>query len=298
MKRFGVRAAAAVVVAVLLGGAASAQEFRHRGWAGDRLPGDKDDGCVMAIEVRGGVGGGFVLYGNSKREFRVGVGGRDLELEEGSQALGAIVFDDGPPIVLKGEVRSKTLVLFEPLDFPVEGGLARLVESARSVRLTYGKRYLRARLSGSSRAIELLARCASAPSEESRPQASAGRAGEPEGAQSAEFGFLRQGAAAGEAHEKLLGAGWQVEEPAAGRPVAGQPAEAAPDDRLAALRARGLPVRACDAAAGSCTIDYADAYGNALRVTATSDEEPKLRNWRLNPPDAPAEKPAGEGGEE
>lgn len=296
MERFWNGSAAAAALAVLLGGAASAQEFRHRGWAGDRLPGDKDQGCVMAMEVRGGVGGGFVLYGNAKREFRVGFGGRDLGLEPepGKETYGAIVFDDGPPIALKGEVRSKTLVLFEPLDFPVEGGLAGLVESARSVRLTYGKRYLRARLSGSSRAIEMLARCASAPAEEAPPQASVGRGAgaEPDGGvQSAEFGFLRQGAEASEAHEKLLGAGWQVEEPASA------PA-AAPDERLTAFRARGLPARACDAASGACTIDYADAYGNELRVTATSEEAPKLRSWRLNPPDAPAQKPAGEGGDE
>ena len=101
--------AAAAALAVLAG-AASAQEFRYRGWAGDRVPGDKDNGCVMALELRGGVGGGFVMYGNSKRAFRIGVGGRELDFEPGKETFAAVAFDDGPPIVLKGSAQLSSAI--------------------------------------------------------------------------------------------------------------------------------------------------------------------------------------------
>jgi hypothetical protein len=278
-------AALAALALVCATAGAHAQEFRYRGWAGDRLPGDKANGCVMALQLDGGVGGGFVMYGDPNRTFRIGLGGRGLELEPGKEGFAAVAFDDGPPIVLKGSAVSKTLALFEPLDFEIEGGLARLVESARSVRMTFGKRYMRARLSGSSKALELLARCVAAPAAEARARPSAGEP-QPEAPRAAEFGFLRQGSPAAEAHERLIGAGWQAEE---GSGPAG-------DDKVAAMRSGGLPVRACEAS--GCALDYADAYGNALRVTVTGEGEPRLKGWRLNPPDAPAAPPADAGEQE
>jgi hypothetical protein len=274
--------------ASLLGGpAAEAQEFRHRGWVGARLPGDTANGCAMGLDVRRG--GAFVVYANSDRAFRIGVASRELALEQGKEGLAAVTFDDSPPILLKGAAISTTTILFDAMDLAAEGGLQRLVEAARAVRFTYAGRSLRARLSGSARAIKLLRDCASAPEPiEAEPPAVAS----PQQAdgRSVDFSFLRQGMDLADANARLIDAGWQAEQP---RVAAGG------DDPLAqGLRDGGVTAASCSGAPPSCVVDYADAYGNALRVAASGDGGRRIVSWRLNPPDAPEPGGGGEDGAE
>lgn len=268
---------AGALLAVFSTSPSDAQEFRHRGWAGARLPGDKQNGCAMALEVRRDAG--LVVYADAKRRLRIGLASREWKLEPGKEALAAVTFNDGPPILLKGEAVLPTTVLFDPMDFPDDGGLAALVEGARSVKLTYDGLYVRARLSGSARAMRLLWECASAPPEAAPPpEASDGGAGREGVGRAADFAFLRQGMDALEAHRKLIEAGWQADGDA--------PAAPAEVDAFKALRERGPPAASCSGE--TCAATYADAYGNALRTTFGAESEPKLRGWRLNPPDEAA----------
>ncbi|HVI28792.1 hypothetical protein [Hansschlegelia sp.] len=257
-------------------------DFRYRGWIGAPLPNDADKGCAMAAQARGGV---FVAYANATGAFKIGVGGDDFELEPGKETIAAVVFDDGPPIVLKGVAATKAMALFEPINFPAGGRLEPLVESSRSVRMTFAGRYLRARLNGSSRALRMLRDCATAPQPVAPSADANGNAasGPEAGERAADFGFLRQGMDATQANTRLLDAGWQVEE-ATG---AASASPGAPNPPLEALRARGIAAQSCEGAPPSCVIAYADAYGNALRVTAVGEEDPKVKNWRFNPPDEP-----------
>lgn len=269
------------LVASALAASAEAQEFRHRGWGGARMPNDKTQGCAMALELRREAA--FVVYANAERAFKIGLAGREWKLEQGVEALAAVTFDDSPPILLKGAPASPTTILFEPLDFKAEGGLQPLVEAARSVKMTYAGKYMRARLSGSSRAIELLQRCAAAPERtEPRTTAAETTGGAPSAAEerSVDFSFLRQGMTAADANARLLDAGWQAEALPDG--VRGDA-----DPALKALHDKGVFAQSCDGAPPSCVIDYVDAYGNALKVTAEGEGEPRLRKWRLNPEDAP-----------
>ncbi len=271
---FAAACIAGALLAACAAGASVAQEFNHRGWAGARLPGDRENGCAMALEVQRDAG--LVVYADSKRRVRIGLASRAWKLEPGKEALAAVTFNDGPPILLKGEAVLPTTVLFDPMDFPDDGGLGALVEGARSVKLTYDGLYVRARLSGSARAMRLLRECASAPPEAAPPpEASDGGAGRESVGRSADFAFLRQGMDALEAHRKLIEAGWQADGDA--------PAAPADDGALKVLRERGLPAASCSGE--TCAATYADAYGNALRTTLGAEGEPKLRGWRLNPPD-------------
>lgn len=253
---------------------AAAQDFRYRGWIGARLVDDKANGCAMGLAVRRE--GGFVVYANAEGAFKVGLASPEWRLEPGKEALAAIVFDDGPPILLKGAAHSANTVLFEPMDFRGEGGLEPLVESARTVRMTYGGAYLRARLGGSSRAIKELRACAAAPlrseSADAPAAADAGAAADPQ-ARAADFSFLRQGMDAAEANKLLLDAGWQAQ---------GETEAATEDLALKALRESGVPAASCSGAPTACQVDYADAYGAALKLTVAGEAPAKLRAWRLN----------------
>lgn len=273
-------AALALGAGLLVGSAAEAQaqEFRHRGWVGARLPGDAANGCAMGLDVRRGAG--FVVYANSDRAFRIGVGSRELGLEQGKEGIAAVTFDDSPPILLKGAAISTTTILFDAMDLAVEGGLERLVEAARTVRFTYAGRSLRARLSGSARAIKLLKDCASAPEPiEAEPPAQAEGAPQTGGERPVDFSFLRQGMDLADANTRLIDAGWQAETPE-------EAAVGGEDPALKSLRDRGVMAASCAGAPPSCVVDYADAFGNALRVTASGEGSAKVRSWRLNPPDA------------
>lgn len=269
-----------------------AGEFRHRGWIGSRLASDKEGGCVMGLDTRRSAA--FVAYASAKGAFKIGLGEASWTLEPGKEAIAAVTFDDSPPILLKGAAVSPTTVLFEAQNLPGEGGLEALVESARQVKLTYDGNYLRARLSGSSRALRLLRDCASAPAQ----ARAAARDGTPaEGApeaqeRSAEFGFLRQGMAAGEANKRLLDAGWQAAGPAPGSGGADE------NPGFKRLRDRGVTAQSCSRAPTDCMVGYEDAYGNALRLTAAADDDaPTVKAWRLNPPDEPGAARGGAGDE-
>ncbi|RXF73031.1 hypothetical protein [Hansschlegelia zhihuaiae] len=263
-------AALALAISFGVGTLAHAQEFRHRGWVGARLPGDKDSGCAMGRDVRGGA---LVVYANAAGGLRIGLGSRELQLEMGKEAIGAATFDDSPPILLKGAAISANTVLFDLMEKAPDGALARLIEASRGVKLTYAGRSLVARLSGSERAIKLLRDCAAGPDPIEAPPVAQG-AGASSGERAAEFGFLRQGMELGDANTKLLDAGWQAETPV-GR---------ADDPAAKPLRDRGVSGGTCSGTPTSCVLDYADAYGNALRLTVAGDEA-RVRNWRLNPPD-------------
>ena len=290
MKRPILTALAALLV---LGAGAQAQEFRHRGWMGARLPNDKAQGCAMALDLRG-QSAAFVIYANGERAFKIGLAARDWKLDQATDAIAAVTFDDSPPILLRGKPVSPTTLLFEPIDYAGEGGLLPLVEAARSAKMTYAGQYVRARLGGSSRAIELLQRCVAAP-EPAEPRAADPASGGTVGAEnsderSAEFGFLRQGMTVEDANTRLLDAGWQTEAPPEDAPRGAGP-------ELKALRDKGVFAQSCEGEPPSCVIDYVDAYGNALKVTAASGAEPRLTRWRLNPDDDKPRSVRSDGGQ-
>lgn len=132
---------------------ASAADFQSGSWVG--IEDWQREVCRIETHIQDGVY--FLAQQNWQGKFQIGLASRNWNLDSSLKFPGAVVFDSTPPMLLEGAIQHPTMILFSAKN---EAELLRRFSHGRELRLTFDETWAVVNLSGSSKAANLLAKCA------------------------------------------------------------------------------------------------------------------------------------------